>query len=132
MCENIQFFRHNYYNMKQVISIFVADKLTCFWTRFHVSLHSSASFFWFIFLSHCSFVRVSCECIIVNVKRRRKKKVIFHARRRGYESTDVYILFIPVDVDLASSSFNSCSFEVIPPSDPAMCYNSIYILYILL
>ena len=55
------------------------------------------------------------------MRRRRKRKEIFHARRRGYETTDVYSiivqLFIPEDVDLASSSFKSCSFEVILPSD---------------
>ena len=71
------------------------------------------------------------------MRRRRKRKEIFHARRRGYETTDVYSIIvqlsIPEDVDLASSSFKSRSFEVIPPSDPDESTSSKHVcLYIML
>ena len=71
------------------------------------------------------------------MKRRRKRKEIFHARRRArvrdYRCIFIVQLSIPVDVDLASSSFNSCSFEDILPSDPEESISSKHVcLYIML
>ena len=67
-------------------------------------------------------------------KEKEERNISYQEERvPDYRCIFIVQLFIPVDVDLASSSFNSCSIEVILPSDPEESTSSKYVcLYIML
>ena len=65
------------------------------------------------------------------MRRKREERNISRQEERVRDYRCIYSIIvqlsIPEDVDLASSSFKSCSFEVVLPSDPDESTSSKYV-----